>query len=982
MLSRQTILARRLSGFWCLLVLALFSSFGLVKAEDRVPYSTIAQIKENPIPGHPVQLQATVTFANALWSVIFVQDDTDAIYVAAHWERNPLPESILPGTLLEIGGIVAGGEADSIIAEAACRIVGPGEKPEPLTFDLAEHDFADYDAHWVTTTARIVDVVHSGVHLLASTESGGQRLWLHLPPHDDEDSTFFDTLPGSLVQVTGTLGINLGRKGKVLGPLLYLADESQMQILEKANDGPKVDDLGLLGWSQSSPDSLSLLTFKLSGQVTHVKENDLFYLENRGRVARVSSGSCQILSEGEFVEVIGVVQSNRAGYVAVEAQQVHKTHYRPLAEPVRIHTVAEIHSKGPDGQFISVQGKLEDLKSEGMEHKLSLSQGDHVFNVRFVASVEEMAELRIADTKQLQFSGVCDFSKENGTFTLHVSSVEHVHVLSRPTEVGFLVALIALALVGFIAFAYAVWAAQLRQKVDARTKSLTEITARLRSTNEATNDAILVGSPEGAVLEVNQHMKELFGIEISAGDLISEIRTKMEACLDTSGDRFQEDWECLYKPVGESAMTLRLESPSRREISVFTAPVLSAEGEVYGRLWTFQDRTEQMELQESLTQSQKMEAVGRLAGGIAHDFNNLLTGVIGNLSVAQLDSGKTVAECRESLRSAESAAYRASELVKQLLGFSRKTALEMKVCDVNIVISRMRDLLVHSFDSNIDLELDLAAELWNTKLDGNHLEQVLLNLCVNARDAINGESGGIIKIGTTNMIDPEDQECVQIRVQDTGMGMEADVLDKIFEPFFTTKEQGKGTGLGLAMSYGIIEQHGGRIECDSEPGVGTEFLITLPRSLEEVTIPEEEIESSFVPSSEGQARKILFIDDEFFVRAVGEGILKHHGYSVICATNGREGMDLLETRANEIDLIITDLTMPVMSGKEVFKEVRRLYPKIPVLVSSGYTVDPDTFTAETGSRPDAFVSKPFAMEDMLRNVESCLNKGAAGLIAA
>ncbi len=184
------------------------------------------------------------------------------------------------------------------------------------------------------------------------------------------------------------------------------------------------------------------------------------------------------------------------------------------------------------------------------------------------------------------------------------------------------------------------------------------------------------------------------------------------------------------------------------------------------------------------------------------------------------------------------------------------------------------------------------------------------------------------------------------------------------------------------MSYRIIEQHGGRIECDSAPDVGIEFVILLPRFTEEAVEITEPPGGPHTVVSEDRPRSILFIDDEAFVRAVGEGILKHHGYTVICATTDQEGMDYLGAHADEIDLIITNLTMPVMSGKEVLREARKRYPQIPVLVSSGYTVDPETFIAETGTRPEAVVTKPFSMEEMLRSVEACLARADAAGMAA
>ena len=248
---------------------------------------------------------------------------------------------------------------------------------------------------------------------------------------------------------------------------------------------------------------------------------------------------------------------------------------------------------------------------------------------------------------------------------------------------------------------------------------------------------------------------------------------------------------------------------------------------VRDRTAKLEDEVQKKEAAEKqLRQAQKMEAVGTLAGGIAHDFNNLLTGISGTLAVAQLDPDNA----SEHVSAAESAARRASELVKQLkqlLGFTRKTEMKMVSSEVNEIIAELRKLLRHSFDSSIEFQLDFAENLPPISADSTQIEQVLLNLCCNARDAMGG-AGGIIRLSTRLVPDAQHQHQIEITVSDNGSGMSDEVREKIFEPFFTTKDQGKGTGLGLAMSYGIVQQHRGRLSCESTPGEGSTFSIILP----------------------------------------------------------------------------------------------------------------------------------------------------------
>ncbi|MGK0186259.1 MAG: signal transduction histidine kinase [Verrucomicrobiales bacterium] len=374
--------------------------------------------------------------------------------------------------------------------------------------------------------------------------------------------------------------------------------------------------------------------------------------------------------------------------------------------------------------------------------------------------------------------------------------------------------------------------------------------------------------------------------------------------------------------------------------------------------------------EQQLRQAQKMEAVGTLAGGIAHDFNNLLTGISGNLAVAQLDPENA----SEHVSAAESAARRASELVKQLLGFTRKTEMNMVSCEVNEIIVELRRLLRHSFDSSIEFEWNLTENLPPISADSTQIEQVLLNLCCNARDALM-EHAGKIEISTRLVPDSEHhQHQIEISIRDNGSGMSPEVQEKIFEPFFTTKDQGKGTGLGLAMSYGIVQQHRGELTCESTPGEGATFRIVLP-ALPRKTVVTRQIAPTMAEVLQlGGDYTVLVVDDESVVRAVASGLLRRSGYHVITADCGQAALELLEDEFAEIDAIILDVTMPGMSGKEVLVRVFELYPDLPVIICSGYLLSPDELEAETGVRPSGTVQKPYELRVLLEALKRVVEK--------
>lgn len=390
------------------------------------------------------------------------------------------------------------------------------------------------------------------------------------------------------------------------------------------------------------------------------------------------------------------------------------------------------------------------------------------------------------------------------------------------------------------------------------------------------------------------------------------------------------------------------------------------------------DITPQKRLEAQYLHAQKMEAVGTLAGGIAHDFNNLLQAVLGYTEILLLDKEKLEHGYQE-LQEIKRAAQRGGELTQRLLTFSRRVPSKLRPVNLNQEINQIQKLLQRTIPKMIEIELTLADELRTVNADPAQIEQALMNLAVNARDAM--PEGGKLIIGTKNITLDEEYckmhlgakpgDYVLLTVTDTGHGMDKETLEHLFEPFYTTKGVGRGTGLGLSMVYGIVKSHDGYIFCDSAPGKGATFEIYLPvieQKLEKEELKEEKI-------SMGGKETILLIDDEESIRDLGNQILNQFGYTVLATSDGESGLELYRKEKGKIDLVILDLIMPGMGGKKCLEELLKMNPKVKVVIASGYSIDGPTEEAlEVGAKN--FVSKPYAMRQMLKVVREVLDKNA------
>jgi len=384
--------------------------------------------------------------------------------------------------------------------------------------------------------------------------------------------------------------------------------------------------------------------------------------------------------------------------------------------------------------------------------------------------------------------------------------------------------------------------------------------------------------------------------------------------------------------------------------------------------------------QGQLEQAQKMDAIGRLAGGVAHDFNNLLTVILGRTDML-LQPLKPDDPMRRGIELIQRTAGRAADLTRQLLAFSRKQVLEATVLDLNAVTTDMKDMLGRLIGEDIALVTTPGADLGRVKADRGQIEQVVMNLAVNARDAM--PQGGHLIIETENVdLDAEyvrrhvgsrPGPHVMLAVSDSGVGIPREIQRHIFEPFFTTKEQGKGTGLGLATVYGIVKQSGGYIECDSEPGRGTTFRIYLPRV--DITVPAPERGARPLEAA-GGTETILLVEDEEGVRELARDILRASGYTVIEARNGAEALLLCERHQGPLDLLLTDVVMPRMSGRELAERLAPLRPDLSVLYMSGYTDDAVIRHGVLGAGT-AFLQKPFTPATLIGRVRDTLDQTPA-----
>lgn len=518
----------------------------------------------------------------------------------------------------------------------------------------------------------------------------------------------------------------------------------------------------------------------------------------------------------------------------------------------------------------------------------------------------------------------------------------------------------------------------LEERILERTNHIKEREEWLQTIFQEVSDAILIHDEAGKILDCNQMACAMTGYTYHQLTQMSVQQIEAPEFAQQYEDRLQQQKKSRQMPlIGHylrhdgSKITVEIHSAYRQLQGV--PVVLSIVTDITKKV---SEENERKHLEEQLRQSQKMEAVGRLAGGIAHDFNNLLTGILGYSEIAQFQTDNNN-PAQESLKEIQKAAKRATNLTAQLLAFSRKQVLEPKIVSLNNIIASMISMLRPLIGEDIELLIRPHAQYDWIKADPGQIEQVIMNLAINARDAM--PKGGLLSISTSNLNLEKNSlrlheeiipgEYIQLSIRDTGTGMSPEIQSQVFEPFFTTKGKGKGTGLGLSTVYGIVKQSGGYIDLNSEIENGTEFSLYFPRTSEK---PSPKQESSELPTPTSGSETILLVEDEEMIRNLITDYLEKSGYTVFQASSGKEALTLFTEHKDHIHLIVTDVIMPEMSGSELIDQIQTFAPHTKVLFISGYTGDRLVRhgVIEKGIN---FMAKPFTPLKFLQKIRTILD---------
>ncbi len=538
-------------------------------------------------------------------------------------------------------------------------------------------------------------------------------------------------------------------------------------------------------------------------------------------------------------------------------------------------------------------------------------------------------------------------------------------------------------------------ATQTAQRLLNAERLLREAFTALQGLFAASDEGVAVIDAQGSIIASNGRLDAFLGkpVEEIAGRDASRLVAAFAGRF--ADDKVAAEWlqSVTGNLDGQDQMNPMITADGEGVYSIRTVPMRTDAGEIVGRIWVVKDHSQLRVLEKQLRESQKLGTIGQLAGGIAHDFNNLLTTIRGNLTLAELTSPTNPGAVRDRLQNATHATQRAADLVKSLLGYSRFSngSSARKPVNLKRLIADVQQLSKHSVDSTVTIQMRAGMDDSLVLADATQLQQVMLNLCLNARDALPSDNG-LIEIAVENVTRAakgpnggDSADFVMLVVRDNGHGISEENRHRIFEPFFTTKNAAKGSGLGLATAQDIVREHGGWIEFDSEIGHGSEFRVYLPRTsqLEENDDqPQENLSSgNAVTAPLGTQTTILVVDDEASVRCIAANMLNFLGYRVIEAADGQQMLDMCLRGGEKIDGILLDIYMPKLSGREAFKQLRVADCDIPVVVCSGFIIDPDEFMILSQGHPPPvdIMLKPYSLDGLGKALAKAIGAPAQDL---
>jgi PAS domain S-box-containing protein len=904
----------------------------------------------------PVRLTGVVTHANPHIGDFFVQDDSAGIYVVE--SRLPLPA---PGDRAEVVGVTDPGGFAPCVIPTAVRVVGRGPLPDPLPFDLTAEGSRWLDGQLVSVAAvvRSAGVGPKSGYTDLQIETGAGAGIALIPGHAALDQV--RGLVGKPVWLTGVCVPWFDGQRAVSGPpRLLVQSADRIKVYTPPRGDRPVDPVPVADLLRRySPDPHPAIRLgAVNGVVVGRFGQTVFVQDDTGglavHLAVGGSGGCRV---GDRVVVRGELHITGKRTALTRATV---TVVGPGVEPVpQPWTSRQLAAGEPGGQVGRFTGRVEQVTANpGQPATALVRDPDGLFEV--VLAAGDRAD-RLPAGATVSAVGVPAQVPGAGAvgngWAVVARTAADVQVLADPppaparswwtsSQVAAVVGGSAVAALAALA-----WAVLLRRIVRRQTALIhrqllveKQLEAGYRDLFDHAGDAVWVTDAAGRLTDLNNAAEKLFGLPKAraVGRPVSDFLSPSQAGLvrDSVVARADAPFELTVRPASGPAVVV--EAASR---------VLPGGGvQTTGR-----DLTERKKLQDRVQRVQKLEAVGRLAGGLAHDFNNLLTVINGN---AELAAGLLPADspARDLIAEVQAAGVRAAGLTRQLLSFSRQRFVALTRVDLNRVLADITPLLQRMAGPKVKLVVDPAADLPRVSADVGMVEQVLMNLVVNARDAT--PAGGTITVTTARL----PAGGARLTVADTGVGMDEATQARVFEPFFTTKEVGQGTGLGLATVYGIVQTLNGAVRFTSAVGVGTTFEIDLPPATEPVGRHDTP------PVTEPSAGVVLLVEDEPSVRAFAAGVMEAAGLTVLQAEDGDSALRLLADTPGPVDVLLTDVVMPGMTGREVAAAVKKVRPGVRVVYMSGYPGDAGPTAADGG----VYVSKPFNPAELLAKVKSVM----------
>ncbi len=744
--------------------------------------------------------------------------------------------------------------------------------------------------------------------------------------------------------------------------LVMSCNESFLRIFgfgETELTGQRVDDFITCDLCKSGADDLTRMA--LSGQVCQdVSERH----RKDGSSVDVEISGIPVILDGEVIGCYAFYRDISELKAAEDALRKSEELFRIFAEDAPFG----MSIMNPDMSFEYFNPKfteifgytLNDLPDKATWFEKAYPDPEYQEMVRDIWNKDTLAELSIGEIKPRIFTVRCKDGRDKSVHFRAVVAKDHRQLMTYEDITARLRAEEAL-----------------RQSEERYRKLYEEATRReelYRSLLQSSADAVVIYDLEGAVQYVSPAFSRLFGwtLDELAGKGIPFVpESERKRTMEIIRDLHDNGTPC------SGFETLRTTKDGRQvQISVSASRYDDHEGNPAGMLVMLRDISGQRELEARLSQAHKMEAIGTLAGGIAHDFNNILQAISGYTQLLLMKRPRDHQD-HTMLAAIDRSARRASELTERLLIFGRKVESRLRPVDLNHEVRQVILLLERTIPKMINIEADLAEDLKIINGDPIQLEQVVMNVAVNARDAM--PEGGSLMLRTRNVsLDPaycmlhpgiEPGLYALLEMTDTGHGMDPGIIDHIYEPFFTTKPTGQGTGLGLAMVYGIVKSHGGSITCSSRTGEGTTFRIYLPTLGIDDVPGSEAVENEMVP---GGNERILLVDDEESILEIASDILERHGYETVAAVSGEQALDIYGAEKDRIDLVVLDLNMPGMGGKKCLMALKELNPKAKIVVATGHTTTAQAREAvELGAA--RFIPKPYRLRDLLTTLRETLD---------